>query len=188
MIYHSFIEFISAIILSLMYGIITAGIYISQDALLFWLIRFIKIPIITFKNEKAFVNKTQKNSLRLRHHIADFIFFTLFGVGYIIIQYIALDGAFRIFFLLIFLFGFYASWRWVGKLIKIIIDLAFKFLYGIALRVFKIFTFPLKMLIKILSYLFCPLGRVMKGWINTYRIRQISRKNTKILKNIVKKI
>ncbi len=188
MIYHSFNEFLFAILVFLIYGIITSGIYISQNVLISWTKRFIKIPIITFKNNKIFSNKKHKNSLLLRYHITDFILFTLFGIGYIVLQYIALDGAFRIFFLLIFLFGFYISQNSIGQLIKFILNFILKLLYEIAFRIFNIFVFPIRFIIKLILKLFFPIGRAIKGYVKIFRKNKISKKNTKILNKIVKKI
>lgn len=188
MIYHSLNEFLSAIFYFSIYGIITSGIYISQDVLISWIKRFIKIPVIAFENHKIFSNKKRKKSLLLRYHITDFILFTLFGIGYIVLQYISLDGAFRIFFLLIFLFSFYLSQSSIGRLIKIALNFILKLLYEMIFRFYNFVVFPIRFIIKLLVKLFIPIGKAIKGYIKIFRKRQISKKNTRILNKIVKKI
>ena len=188
MIYHSLVEFSLAILYFLLYGIIAAGIYISQNVLIYWIIRFFKMPLISFKNFPNLFNKNYKFLQLLRRHIIDFFLFTLVGIGYIILQYIALDGAFRIFFLLIFLLGFYISKKSIGELIKIALSFLFKILYEIVFRIYKTLLFPIRFMVKALQKLLFPIIKAFKRRIKIHKTRAISKKNSKILDKIVDKI
>lgn len=165
MIYNTLAELFRGCLYSLIYGIICAGIYISQNEIVGWIINIFKIPVLAFNhNNKGKTNIN--NHSALKEGICDLVFFLLCGVGFILLQYIALDGAFRIFFLIIFLFGFFLSQYSIGKIIKIGLNFILRQIYLIIFKLFKAICLPIRLALKLLSLPFKPLLLKVKGYIN----------------------
>lgn len=169
MIYHSLSDFLIAIFYFFTYGIIVAGVYVSENIIILWIKKFIRIPTQILKRKETNNKLNEKKNFIAKNEVFNFFFFLIFGIGYIILQYIALDGAFRLFFLIIFLLGFFISKKSAGELIKNILNFLFEFLYKIFFFISKILLFPLYMLIRFLIRLFTPFLAICKRGYQSFR-------------------
>ena len=65
----------------------------------------------------------------MKEIIVDFCFFLACGIFYILLQYVMLDGVFRIYFFAFFILGFLISKKSVGALISSVLDFLLNMIY-----------------------------------------------------------
>ena len=163
MMFFEFSEFTYSSVFSLILGALFGGIYSSFNLFVEWVLSIIGIPrrIFLAVNFKA-LNVCSKNNIKSKVaiHFCDFSFVVIMGLCFILLTYIMLDGIFRLYMLIFFVFGFCFSKRTLGIFAKRILKKIFDFIYSFLIRVSYVLIFPLKFfsrifIVPICKYIVC---------------------------------
>lgn len=79
-------------------------------------------------------------------HFVDFLFTLIFGIVYLVLQYILCDGIFRVYFLALSLLGLYAGKRIYKTLLSMSLRQVFSLLFTVIIFVLKILSLPIKLI------------------------------------------
>ncbi len=138
MIYFKTSEIIFSIYSSAILGVIFGILYSSSLETLGYLKKFISLPFQCLKNarkfsvKRIFIISFEKNNTKISKiskNIYEFLIFTLFGCFTIILSYIALDGVFRLYVLVIIGFFFMISKSTIGNFSRKTLSLIYSCIY-----------------------------------------------------------
>ncbi len=151
--FFEFSEVILAIVSSFIFGVLYGGIYSSFNVVTEGIIKILKIPQVVFlsSNIKALQdNKYQTNKSVIIINVCDFLFFLFFGLGYILLTYIMLDGIFRFYMFVFCILGFWISQKTLGTIFERILAFVFNFFYRFLVNISYVLIFPLKLFFRLL--------------------------------------
>ncbi len=133
--------------------------------------------LITLKNASKITDLQEFGTMAM--HIFDFIYFTLCGVIYVVLQYIYSDGLFRFYSILICLISAYIAYRSIGNII-------FKFgntlLEKILFLIYFIISAALYPVLKLLKIIFETIKSAYKKIVQNIQKKITNRQKIKIKK------
>ncbi|MBE6643893.1 MAG: hypothetical protein E7612_00780 [Ruminococcaceae bacterium] len=183
-------EIFISIILSAATGFLYGGFFCASENILIFLkkiisIFHISISVISKKEEKRFLERIFEyrkfNLTVIERTVLDFLFFTLFGVGFIILSYVTLDGYIRLYLIFLTLLFFFISCKFFRKIFVVVFDRILGIIYNIFLLCVSIALFPLYKLLKFIFNFIKKIARPIK------RICMLKRSN-RLVKKKLKKI
>lgn len=159
-------ELIFSLILSLFSGVIYGGVYCASESIcgfvkkLFFLIPN-SIRLVRSKEKTGIIKKIKGlEDVKLgafEKNIFESLIFILFGIGMLILSYIALDGYIRLYLFISTGIFFLLSYRLFGKMFVLIFDKIWAIIYSVLLTALYI---ALKPIYKILSLILLSLRKV----------------------------
>ena len=178
--YFSANQILLSLIFSMLFGIAAGGLYKSASCTVSG-VRCIFKSVISACKSSSFSDFNDKKQgqkhkiVYINQNIFDFFFFTTFGILYIILCYITLDGVFRIYTLIFSAASFFISKNTLGTFFTRVINFIFGILTRVVFIFFCIVTLPLKVLIKIIV-------RLMSAPTKRFIMRLKKRRSTKLMK------
>ena len=144
-------EIFRAVFLSAITGLIFGAVYIASERIIFWIHRIIYLVPNTIKSIPQFslseIIRKNKNKPAVKYsqiskNIHEGILFFLFGLAFILLLYIALDGLFRLYVLLIVVIFSLISVKSIGKLIARSLECFFSAVYAFLYRLLLVIFYP----------------------------------------------
>ena len=178
--YFSANQILLSLIFSMLFGIAAGGLYKSASCTVSG-VRCIFKSVISACKSSSFSDFNDKKQgqkhkiVYINQNIFDFFFFTTFGILYIVLCYITLDGVFRIYTLIFSAASFFISKNTLGAFFTRFINFIFGILTRVVFIFFCIVTLPLKVLIKIIV-------RLMSAPTKRFIMRLKKRRSTKLMK------
>lgn len=152
MIYFETSEIIFSIYTSAILGLVFGFIYSSSLETLGYVKKFIYLPFQSAKNavnfsiKRIFIISFEKNNSKIgkvSKNLYEFLIFTIFGCITILLSYVALDGVFRLYVLVIIGLFFILSKRTLGNLSEKILKLIYSCMYFITSLVISAMMIPI---------------------------------------------
>ena len=173
-----------------LYGLAGGILYPFSDGLIAVPWRLVRLPVAAAR----FCLSPTRKQLRLlcgqpegkrggafSHHIGDFLFFLVFGIGYILLLYAALDGVFRLYLAALLCLFFLFGKRTLGNRLGAILRATGRGIYAVLLTAVATLMFiPLR-----LSLIFC--GHVLKPICHRIRAFRSRRLSARLMKKKTKK-
>ena len=190
--YFNVIESIRAIICSSFLGFFMGGLYNSLSTLISCIRRllFVWITVLRSHSFSDFKKSTVRNDGKasaVRKNVYDLIFFTVFGVLYIFLCYLTLDGVHRFYVLIPLIVVFIISKQTLGIIFEKIILFAYNLLYRVAFLMLYVLTFPLRKAYRLAYKLFeRPIKyalNLLKGIVSAIRIQKKQKQIFKYFKS-----
>ena len=145
-------EILNSIIISALSGIAFGVIYCASESIFV----FIKEMIFVLPNSVRILPSLKRHNIvstikckptvklnKIEKNIFEAVMFLLFGMGCILISYIALDGFIRIYIFLLTALFFIISFKYIGKKILFVFERIFGEIYFITVIMMCTFLFPL---------------------------------------------
>ena len=190
--YFNVIESIRAIICSSFLGFFMGGLYNSLSTLISCTRRllFVWITVLRSHSVSDFKKSTVRNDGKasaVRKNVYDLIFFTVFGVLYIFLCYLLLDGVHRFYVLIPLIVVFIISKQTLGIIFEKIILFAYNLLYPVAFLMLYVLAFPLRKAYRLAYKLFeRPIKyalNLLKGIVSAIRIQKKQKQIFKYFKS-----
>ena len=190
--YFNVIESIRAIICSSFLGFFMGGLYNSLSTLISCIRRllFVWITVLRSHSVSDFKKSTVRNDGKasaVRKNVYDLIFFTVFGVLYIFLCYLLLDGVHRFYVLIPLIVVFIISKQTLGIIFEKIILFAYNLLYPVAFLMLYVLAFPLRKAYRLAYKLFeRPIKyalNLLKGIVSAIRIQKKQKQIFKYFKS-----
>ncbi len=156
-----------------MFGGVCGILYAGTDAWMSAVNRVLTLPYRAVCAANRRLSKMPKETNILRPakifgQVRDYIFFTLFGVGYILLSYAFLDGVFRFFGLLFVFTAFLAGHKYLGKNMRVITQRLVQWTDARLLSLLTFLCLPLVFVARLATrHIYAPV---------LYRIKQIFHK------------
>ena len=188
MIYFSEWEIFSACAAFFTLGLFFGGVYASFNRVL----EFILFLITLFKKIiKKYMNlskiqKANENTFKNRI-LSDFIFVFTLGIIFILLQYIFLDAMFRIFSLAVFLFGFIAGYKTLGKLFMFILKGILSKTEILIFYIMYYFLYPFYFFLKLFHRIFSPIFNKVNYRIGEMHYKAVTGRKKKKIDRFFKK-
>lgn len=133
--------------------------------------------------EKRIAPRKKSPLTKIARNVFEFFFFLLFGIAYIALVYVFLDGVFRIYFTLITIFTFFVGKRFLGAPFCKIYDLLFRGIYLVLMISLSFIYIPLSFIFGIIKSIallaFSPLEKryriIYSKYLINKKIKEISR-------------
>ena len=150
--FFTFFEFIRSVFLSALAGLFFGCVYRASERILPAVRKIICLlpNVISALSDYSYRNICKKikehNTVKLTvvgKNIYEAVLFLLFGIGVVLLNYVTLDGVFRIYVLIIVSVFFFVSQKIIGDLFSKIFDRIFEVFYFISFWAMTVLVFPL---------------------------------------------
>ena len=171
MIYFSFYEILKALVAFFVLGCLFGGFYNCMGHLILFFKELILIPKSSYLKYKKIpykYKKTRQNSFsNITLFFIDFIFIFIFGISFILLSYIVLDGDIRMYSLLLVFIGYVLSLKVLGAFFPVLISKLSNIIIIILKKLFFIILYPLFFLCDNIIKLISPIIKIIT---NRYKI------------------
>ncbi len=152
--YFSITEVVRAIIGSSFLGFLMGGLYNSLSTLISCTCRLLGVWITVLRShsisncKECTIQKKEAASVA-RKSVYDLMFFVVFGVLYVFLCYLTLDGAHRFYVLIPLIIVFFLSKQTLGVVFEKIILIIYNVVYRAVFFVLYVLTFPLRIVYRL---------------------------------------
>ncbi len=193
MIFFSLWEILISVLTASLSGFVFGLFYMASGAIfssvkeIFFLLPRALINIPHFKLKNWGIPKGNRSSRKLSREIFDFFSFLIFGIAFIVINYLVLDGVFRVYFFIFVLIFFLIAKKTLGSAFSIAYSRAFDFLYKRIFVLISLFILPLYKLIRKITELIKKITSPIRCKIFELRSQSLTRKKLLEIEKILKK-
>ena len=180
---------LKALLFSSLYGVAFGCLYSAAKIILNSLFKLILLPYKAFlcsiektikKYKNAEKSRAVHKSSALKNHLFDCAFFVVFGVCFLLLQYVLQDGIFRVYTALSALIFFALGQRFLGTIFSKIYSKIFSFLYQRLKTIMTGFMLPIAVLAvafcRIFYRIFLPILRSVSRLENKIRLKNKKRR------------
>ena len=188
--YFTLTDILRAILCSSFLGFIMGGIYKSLSTLIFCIYRLLTVIFAVFKS-RSILSLREQASIKPHStgggkNAYDFVFFIVFGVSYILLCYIALDGVHRLYVLLPAILTFFVSKCTLGSIFEKAVFGLYALAYFITFNLLFVFSYPLRIVIRYLQRLLSVPAKRVIGWGSAVTNKKLIKKKQRQIKAFFK--
>lgn len=139
-----------AILVCSVYGAVFGTVYPAADRVLSAVYRCLTLPVRAIgcavrRVKRADAPRPTAHAVEIPflRHSTDFVFFVLFGIGYLLLSYVLLDGMLRLFAVTFTVGGFVLGYRLIGRRAAALIGRVLEWFDRLLLRIFSCVSMPL---------------------------------------------
>lgn len=193
MIYFTPYETIIALTAFFILGCFFGGVYNLCGCFCHLIKTLIFLPITAYlkykKTYKSAYNIRQNSVSLIAFQCVDFLFVLFIGISYILLTYIFLDGAIRIFSLIFFIIGYILALKVISPFFSKAINKAVVLIQNSLEQTAYVILFPIFRIFCVIKKLISPIILILSEKYRSKKIKLlIKRKNKYIEKNLLKNI